>query len=206
MKMADTRPRGTNPDYDFTSNLGTLPASGITIVDIGGGHGHALDTIIKNHPNLPGRLVLQDLPDTIKQIKDDQYRKISFEPTVHNFFEPQPPSMQPRWFYLRHILHDWSDDACLKILSNLRGAVTGSTNSSILVQELVLPAVGAAQFDTLLDINMMNLGGMERSEAQWKELIDKAGMEIKGITIAKMGNRGVIEVGLKDPQGAKAKM
>lgn len=98
LNLGNVCSRETQPDYDFTSNLGFAPPSGITIIDVGGGHGHALDTIIKGHPSLPGRFILQDLPGTVEQVKADKSRKLAFEPMSHDFFTPQPPSMRPTWF------------------------------------------------------------------------------------------------------------
>lgn len=59
------------------------------------------------------------------------------------------------------------------------------------------------QYDTLMDINMMEFGGMERSEDQWMDLLGKVDLEINSITKAKLGGRSVIEVGLKDGQGSE---
>ena len=63
------------------------PMTNTLIVDIGGGIGHDLAEFRTKHPDLPGRLVLQDLPETIKQIE-----KITegIEPTIHDFFNRQP--------------------------------------------------------------------------------------------------------------------
>ncbi len=205
MKLNDVRSRGEQPDYDFTSNLSSLPASGIVLIDVGGGHGHALDTIINDHPTLSGRFILQDLPGPVEQVKADKSRKITFEPMSHDFFTPQPPSLLPRWYYLRHVLHDWADDACIQILKHLREAISNSPGSTILIRELVLPDMGATQYDTLMDINMMEFGGMERSGDQWRKLLGKVDLEIVGITKAKLGDRCIMEVGVKNAEGWEVK-
>lgn len=85
-------------------------------------------------------------------------------------------------------------DACLSILEHLRYAIKDTTNSSIFGRELDLPNVGAAQYDTLMDINMMEFGGMERSGDRWRELLAKVGLEIQSITKARLGDRCVLEV------------
>ena len=140
MKIADTRPPEAAANYDFESNFGTPPESGITLIDVGGGHGPALETILESHLSLPGRFILQDLPDTINQVASDPSRSpLKFEPDIYDFFTPQPASMRPRWFHLRSVVHDWSDDLALKILGHLRNALADSPNSSILLAELVLP-------------------------------------------------------------------
>ncbi len=58
----------------------------VTMVDVGGSLGHELLELKKRYPELPGRLVLQDLPETIKGVAETKV----FEPAVHDFFTPQP--------------------------------------------------------------------------------------------------------------------
>ena len=57
------------------------------IVDVGGGLGHDLVEFKKKYLVIPGRLILQDLPENIKQI--DQIND-GIELTVHDFLTPQP--------------------------------------------------------------------------------------------------------------------
>ena len=58
----------------------------VTMVDVGGGLGQELLGLKKKYPELPGRLVLQDLAETIKGVPETTV----FEPTAHDFFTPQP--------------------------------------------------------------------------------------------------------------------
>ncbi|KAG0644974.1 O-methyltransferase asqD [Hyphodiscus hymeniophilus] len=91
-----------------------------------------------------------------------------------------------RAYYLRYILHDHSDAVCRTILSHIVTAMRGQGStvatprsySKLLIFEYVLPDVGAALFPTLLDITMLALlNGMERTEMQWKELLESVGLE-----------------------------
>ena len=59
----------------------------VTIVDVGGGMGHDLLELRRKHPKLPGRFVLQDLPQVVEQIRE---QLDGVEVTVHNFFAEQP--------------------------------------------------------------------------------------------------------------------
>lgn len=59
----------------------------VLIVDIGGGLGHVIESLLDKYPGLEGRCILQDLPDTIKQINS---ARTGIEPMVHDFFTPQP--------------------------------------------------------------------------------------------------------------------
>ena len=47
-------------------------------------------------------------------------------PPVHNFFDPQP-LQKPAVFFLRVVLHDWSDEVCITILRHLRAAAAPDT-------------------------------------------------------------------------------
>ena len=61
----------------------------VLIVDIGGGMGHDLSEFRRKWRNVPGRLVLQDLPEVIEQAKTMELHS-SIQPTVHDFFTEQP--------------------------------------------------------------------------------------------------------------------
>ena len=56
------------------------------LIDVGGGRGHEVDAIKKRHPNLPGRFLLQDLPDMIAQALPVP----GMEAVAHNFLTTQP--------------------------------------------------------------------------------------------------------------------
>ena len=75
---------------------------GTLVVDIGGARGHELQAIRQKFPNLPGRLILQDLPETVKQAPTD----VGFEPQVHDFFTPEPiigMSTTPMTYLIHHL-------------------------------------------------------------------------------------------------------
>ena len=70
--------------------------------------------------------------------------------------------------------------------------------SKLLISELVLPKNGASLFSASLDIQMMGLhAGMERSELQWRKLLDLEGLEIVKIWQLVSGGECVIEAKLK---------
>ena len=58
----------------------------VMLIDVGGARGHEIEAIKKKHPNLPGRFLLQDLPDTIEQALPVP----GMEAVVHDFFTEQP--------------------------------------------------------------------------------------------------------------------
>ena len=59
----------------------------VFIVDVGGSKGHDLAEICRNHPKLPGLLVLQDQQSVIAQATGLEPR---IRTMAHDFFTPQP--------------------------------------------------------------------------------------------------------------------
>lgn len=60
--------------------------NGVLLIDVGGNVGQELLDIQKYHKNLPGRLVLQDLPMTVEKVPATS----AFEAMSHDFFNAQP--------------------------------------------------------------------------------------------------------------------
>ena len=78
---------------------------------------------------------------------------------------------------LSHIVHDWDDDRALTILRNCRDAM--SRDGKLLLVEMVIPAGGEPHPGKMLDVLMLILtGGMERTEQQYADLLDRAGLRL----------------------------
>lgn len=81
---------------------------------------------------------------------------------------------------MRNIMHDYSDDKCIKILRNIMPAM--GSDSVILIDEIVMPEKSAHWHATALDFCMMTmLASRERTQKQWQTLLDSAGLTIAGI-------------------------
>ena len=101
---------------------------------------------------------------------------------------------------LQWILHDWSDDHCVKILQRCKEAIPSKDEGGkIIIIDMVVKInhenVNYSNSQLLIDMLMMNLniGGKERTEDQWKSLFKSAGLgEYKIFTM--LGPRSVIEV------------
>lgn len=164
----------------------------VMLVDVGGARGHEVKAIKKKHPSLPGRFLLQDLPDTIEQALPVP----GMETVVHDFFTPQPIK-GARAYYLRNVLHDWPDNHCQLILSQLASAMTPGY-SKILLNELVLPNQKCSLIAAQVDITMMAcLAATERSERQWHEVVGSAGLKIQKIWTDVPEAESIIELTLK---------
>lgn len=96
-------------------------------------------------------------------------------------------------YYLRRILHDWSDDSSVAILKQLAAAMDRDLPSRVVVAEQVLPASGVSSQSAHIDMTMMTFTGMERTERQWEELLARAGLRIERFYSAPGTPFGAIE-------------
>ncbi|KAI4275362.1 MAG: hypothetical protein L6R38_005883 [Xanthoria sp. 2 TBL-2021] len=171
--------------------------SSILLVDVGGNRGHDLIALKSNHPNLAGKMILQDLPEVVANAEFDLEDDNRLEAMAHDFFEPQP-IRHALAYHFRAIFHDWPDDSCRQILSHTAAAMK-QKYSKLLISEFVLPDMDTPLFPATLDIQMMGLhAGMERSERQWRALLNLAGLEVAKIWQGVKGGEAVIEARLKD--------
>lgn len=142
-------------------------------VDMGGSIGHQCRRLKSKYPNLPGRIICQDLEETIKSAPP---MVEGVEMMAHDFFTPQPVQ-NAKYYYLRTVLHDWADDKAVPILKNIIPAM--GPDSKILIDEMVLPNTGVHWWSACLDLHMYAmLGAMERNVDQWQTLLDKCGLKI----------------------------
>ena len=86
------------------------------LVDIGSGLSHDLVAFKQRFPDLPGKLVAQNLPTVINGVKD---LPLGIEAMGHDFFNPQPIK-NARAYFLLKALHNWSEKQARDILSNIK--------------------------------------------------------------------------------------
>lgn len=156
-----------------------LDENRVIFVDVGGASGHQCISLRQKHPELAGRIVVQDQERVIAQADSTELEKHLIESMAHDFFQEQPIK-GAKAYYLRNIMHDWPDAKCVDILKQLRNAM--SADSVILIDEMVLPDTGASWKQAQKDIQMMSvLAAVERTISQWHELLSQAGLKIKEI-------------------------
>ncbi|GKZ38832.1 hypothetical protein AbraIFM66950_011355 [Aspergillus brasiliensis] len=161
----------------------------VLLVDVGGGKGHDLMEFRTKWPDLPGRLILQDQPAVLAEATD---LHPSIECMAHDFFTEQPVK-GARAYFLHSILHDWADEACHRILEKLKPAMVPGV-SRLLLNEYVVADQGAHWQATSLDLTLMGgFAGMERTESQWRRLLNEAGFHILNIYTADRWSESLIE-------------
>ncbi|UNI20306.1 hypothetical protein JDV02_006406 [Purpureocillium takamizusanense] len=176
--------------YPVRERLGApgLRTSSPLLVDVGGNLGHQLADLHRRFPDLRGGLVLQDQADIVAaaeasgQLPPPPPGGRGVTTVAHDFFTAQPASCRgARAYYLRLILHDWPDEQCGVILSHLRDAMAPGY-SRLIINDLVLPDRGASWRQTSLDMVMMALlVSQERTESQWRALLEGAGLRMSGV-------------------------
>jgi SAM-dependent methyltransferase len=139
-----------------------------TVVDVGGGNGSLLVELLKLQPGLRG--IVFDLPETVR---DPAALGDRIEFVEGNFFESVP---EGDVYILSTILHDWDDERAAAILRTIRAAAPAG--SRLLILDAVVPPGNEPGGRKWLDLVMLALvGGKERGEAQWRELLAAGGFE-----------------------------
>ncbi|HLK48722.1 MAG TPA: methyltransferase [Bryobacteraceae bacterium] len=149
------------------------------IVDVAGGRGLLLATILKRFANVNG--VLFDLPAVIEGAKaalasyglDGRCQAVGGD-----FFQEVPSGADA--YILKHIIHDWDDERAAAILRNIREAMDPS--GRVLIVEVVIAPGNEPSFGKLLDLEMMVIpGGRERTGDEYRELLAAAGFRLAQI-------------------------
>ncbi len=150
------------------------------VMDVAGGPGGQAVQIGLRHTHLRG--IITDMAPVCEIAKE--YIEASglsgrFTAVPADLFEGAYPKGADV-ILLGHILHDWSDDKCRKILGNCREALP--PEGALLISETVLgPDFSGSTFALMKDLAMMvacESEARERSEAEYRSLLDETGFEI----------------------------
>ena len=150
-----------------------------TVVDVGGGYGSQMITILNAFPDL--KAFIFDLPLTIKIINEDNIFKqsdLDGKPgcIAGDFFESIPAGYDA--YFMKSILHDWEDEKAVKILTNCRKAMR--TDSTLLIVEHILKDDdNAPDYSKVLDINILALmGGRVRTKTEYGQIFEASGLKL----------------------------
>lgn len=154
--------------YDFT---------GINrLVDVAGGHGLLLAGVLKTNLHLRG--VLFDLPYVIEgagELLAQEGVSDRVELASGSFFDSVPAGADA--YMMKHIIHDWDDESSIKILKNIRSAM--SENGKVLIVEMVVPEGNEPHPSKALDILMLVMeGGKERTKDEYGKLLGASGLKL----------------------------
>jgi C-methyltransferase len=143
-----------------------------TIVDVGGGNGSLLLSLLARRPGLRG--IVFDLPETVR---DEESWGGRIEFVAGSFFEKVP---RGDVYILSTILHDWDDERALAILRTIRA--TAPADARLILLEGVVEPGNEPDGAKWLDLLMLVLfGGRERDESQWRALLERGGFRVERI-------------------------
>lgn len=154
--------------YDF-SNLGT-------VVDVGGGTGTLLATVLREYPDLQG--IVFDRPRAAQKAQglfQQQGLSHRCETVAGDFFQDDIPAGADAYM-MKYVLVTWDDDNVIKILKSCHQSMAGK--GRLLVIERII-SEESSWFPKFADLNLlMLLSAALRTEAEFRALFEAAGFEL----------------------------
>lgn len=178
---------------DWARPIGVLAAEHIsfenvrTVVDVGGGNGALLKAILSAHPHLKG--VCVDREDTCRRAEadlrasGDEYliERLSYRPSDILRDVPEGGDL----YIIKNVLHDWSPESCVQILSNIRKAMSAGAapdrKPRLLVVDPLIEHDSGAAFRSVIKMVVGETNTRERSEADMRREAAAAGLEVLSI-------------------------
>lgn len=160
------------------------------VCDVGGGRGHFLCHLMAAVPHLEG--VVFDLPHVVAD-GDRWAEKLGVADRCRyvegDMFERVP---EADGYFLKWILHNWDDDDCHLILSNVHDAA--SSDGRLFLLETLVPGPSTSHYAKRLDVTMMTqVGGRERTRDEYRVLLDGAGWELEAVRNPGEGPLSILE-------------
>ena len=176
---------GTAParDYDPIARAWDFSSASV-VADLGGGAGSLILAILERYPKVRGMLV--DREPSIEAARPrfaDEKVSSRCELIAADLTESVPAGADV--YMLKHFLHGCEDEEAIAILRNCRAVVP--QNGALLIIEFILPAVVShsdphLEAHLMSDLNMLAVtGGRERSEREWRSLLEAADFQLTGV-------------------------
>ena len=151
-----------------------------TLMDVAGGHGLLLTTVLRRHKKMRG--VLFDLPHVVAGATATFTRagimgRVRIE--SGDFFKALPSGADA--IVMKHIIHDWDDHSAMLILQRCHDAL--GPRGKVLIVDPVLPSGNVPHYGKLLDLEMLVLTprGRERTKAEFAKLLRGAGFRLSQV-------------------------
>jgi len=148
------------------------------IVDVAGGRGLLLAMLLERNAHLKG--TLYEVPHVLEGAKTGPLKPYMDRCTLTSgdMFSSVPAGADA--YIMKHIIHDWPDDACIKILSACRQGV--NPGGKLLVVDSVIQPGNDFSPGKFLDLQMLIFpGGRERTEREFRELLEASGWKLSRI-------------------------
>ncbi|TVU02065.1 hypothetical protein EJB05_52431, partial [Eragrostis curvula] len=147
-----------------------------SLIDVGGGTGSAARAIARAFPHV--KCSVLDLPNVISGIPpgDDDGTVQYIAGDMMNYIPPTDAVL------LKHVMHDWNDEDCLKILTQCKKAIRSgkSSGGKVVVIDTVVGSREKDMFEAQVSFDMLMMvltTGKERDEQQWHDIFADAGFK-----------------------------
>jgi ubiquinone/menaquinone biosynthesis C-methylase UbiE len=145
------------------------------VVDVGGGNGALLSAVLAAYPNRRGTLF--DMAEAIGAGKREEGGPLPGVSFVAGDVFTTPAPAGGDVYMIRHLMHDYDDPDCVRILGNVRRAM--KAEGRVLVLEAPLPSDDSPGPGRWLDLQVMVLcGGRERTVEEYAALFSQAGLRL----------------------------
>lgn len=162
----------SDAEHPLLARAYEFPPTGV-VVDVGGGRGGFLLTVLREYPKLEG--VLLDREHVVARHRLDAGDVTGRWTVLPGDFLTAVPRGDV--YVLKRILHNWDDERCVRILRNCRAAM--APGGRVLVIDAVVPPGDGAHQSKAMDFMMLAARtGRERTVAQLEPLFDAAGLRI----------------------------
>jgi hypothetical protein len=200
---------GTAPAQNYAPIADAWDFSGAKVVaDLGGGGGSLILAVLGLNPHLRGMLVdLESSIDVAKPrfAKEDPSSRC--ELIAADLTQSVPAGADV--YMLKHVLHGRRDAEAITILQNCRAVIPVTPkHGSLLIIEFILPPIVShadpqLEGHLMSDLNMLAVtGGKERSEREWRTLLEAAGFTRTGVYPVGGDNLMVRNVGILEAKPA----
>lgn len=149
-----------------------------TIVDVGGGQGNFLATILKAAPRSRG--ILLDQPSVVAgapKVLEGAGVAGRAQVVGGSFFDDVPRGGDA--YVLSNILHDWNDAMCVRILGSVRRAM--GPGATLVVNEIIVPPGNGFAPGKIVDVTLMLVDGAARTQAQYERLFAASGFRLRRV-------------------------
>ncbi len=168
-------------NYDFSS------IAKVVEIGVAGGYASTLISLLKANPNIKG--VLMDFPPVVsgaKPLIEAAGLAERCELIAGNCVESVPSGGNA--YILMFVVHNWDDERAIKILKNCHQVM--AEEGKLLLVEMIMPKGNDPFVGKLVDLESLLLtpGGYERTEAQYRSLLDAAGFKIAQIIPTQSAN------------------
>eukprot|EP00358_Blepharisma_japonicum_P005703 CAMPEP_0202941986 /NCGR_PEP_ID=MMETSP1395-20130829/2142_1 /ASSEMBLY_ACC=CAM_ASM_000871 /TAXON_ID=5961 /ORGANISM="Blepharisma japonicum, Strain Stock R1072" /LENGTH=185 /DNA_ID=CAMNT_0049637755 /DNA_START=260 /DNA_END=814 /DNA_ORIENTATION=- len=150
------------------------------VLDVGGGDGSLLIELLKWNSHISGAVYeLEEVKSKAENNFAENNLQEKLSVITGNFLNHVPKGYD--CIVMKHIIHDWDDENCKKILQNCRRALdTG--NQLRIIDQVLERSSDLYWFARVFDIMMMGyLNGKERTKEQYEALLNETGFRLDNI-------------------------